>query len=183
MDDFFSRYADRIVIGDPDTCWEWTGAKAATGYGHTHLKGKHVYAHRASYESVNGLGSADGLVVRHTCDNPPCCNPAHLYVGSRKQNVGDAVERARLWQLKVVKCPKGHDYTYNPSGRHRRCKKCEAAGQRKARTLDRTKCRNGHRLEGDNVILCKNGTRKCRICDAARVAKVGQGADGKFGSA
>lgn len=186
------RFWSMVDKRGADECWPWRRGRDEAGYGLFYFtdadgKRRRTRAHRWLLGHLRGkplilkpTGVEDGC---HRCDNPPCCNPAHLYVGSRKQNVGDAVERARLWQLKVVKCPKGHDYTYNPSGRHRRCKKCEAAGQRKARTLDRTKCRNGHRLEGDNVILCKNGTRKCRICDAARVAKVGQGADGKFGSA
>jgi hypothetical protein len=94
--DFFERYADRVARGAPDACWEWTGAVAATGYGHTHLKNKHIYAHRAAYESVHGEGSADGWVVRHRCDNPPCCNPAHLQIGTVKDNVGDAWARGRM---------------------------------------------------------------------------------------
>lgn len=95
MRDFFTRYADRVTPGEPDACWEWTGAVASRGYGHTHFRGEHVYAHRAAYESIHGVGSADGLVVRHKCDNPPCCNPAHLLIGTHKDNMADMWERGR----------------------------------------------------------------------------------------
>ncbi len=95
MLDFFERYADRVQRGEPDACWPWTGAVASRGYGHTHRDGQHVYAHRAAYESAHGVGSADGLVVRHRCDNPPCCNPGHLLVGTHRDNALDCIERGR----------------------------------------------------------------------------------------
>lgn len=96
MEDFFARYADRIIQGAADACWEWSGARASKGYGHGHRNGRHFYAHRAAFESVNGSGSADGLVVRHRCDNPPCCNPGHLLSGTVADNCRDAIERGRL---------------------------------------------------------------------------------------
>lgn len=168
-----------VDVRGPDDCWPWKGPRRggpdSDTYGRFNLRGKVYTAHRWLLDYLRGkplilkpTGVEDGC---HRCDWRPCCNPAHLYVGTRKQNIADAVERTRLWQLKVTHCPQGHEYTYNPSGRHRRCKECERIGQRKARTLDRTHCKNGHELADDNVILCKNGTRKCRICDQARLAK------------
>lgn len=178
MDDI-SRFWPNVDRRGPDDCWPWRGGRDDSGYGlfcFTDASGKRrkTRAHRWLLGHLRGkplilkpTGLEDGC---HRCDNPPCCNPAHLYVGTRKQNIADAVERTRLWQLKVTHCPQGHEYTYNPSGKHRRCKECEREGQHKARTLDRTRCKYGHLLAGDNVLLCKNGTRKCRICDAARLA-------------
>jgi len=95
MRDFFERYADRIVVAAPDECWLWTGAQASGGYGHTHRDGEHVYAHRSAFECANGEGSASGRVVRHRCDNPPCCNPSHLLGGTQADNANDCVERGR----------------------------------------------------------------------------------------
>ena len=95
MRDFFERYADRIARGAPDACWHWTGAKASAGYGHGNRNGEHFYAHRAAFESRHGAGAAAGQVVRHRCDNPPCCNPAHLLVGTHADNSADKWERGR----------------------------------------------------------------------------------------
>lgn len=95
MNNFFERYSDRIMRGGDDECWIWTGARASKGYGHTYRNGKHIYAHRAAYESVHGEGSAHGLLVRHKCDNPPCCNPNHLEVGTAVDNTRDMYERGR----------------------------------------------------------------------------------------
>lgn len=102
MQDFFQRYADRVTPGEPDACWPWTGAVASGGYGHTNLRNAHVYAHRAAYESVHGVGSADGLVVRHRCDNPPCCNPGHLELGTHADNARDMRERGRAVDVRGV---------------------------------------------------------------------------------
>jgi hypothetical protein len=165
-------------------CWPWTGDTDESGYGiftYNDAGGsrKKTRAHRWLLGHLRGkplsrevVGEEDGC---HHCDNPPCCNPAHLYVGTRAENVGDAVERSRLWQLKKDTCPFDHplDGVKVQNGRSRRyCKTCERESSHKRRTLDRTKCKNGHNLEGDNVIVCKNGTRKCQICEDARIAAV-----------
>jgi len=93
MKDFFERYAARIDRGPG--CWLWTGASAAGGYGHSHRDGRHFYAHRAAYEAMHGDGTADGMVVRHKCDNPPCVNPSHLEVGTHADNARDCLRRGR----------------------------------------------------------------------------------------
>lgn len=95
MKDFFERYADRINRRGPEDCWEWTGARITAGYGHSHRDGQHFYAHRAAFECAHGEGAATGLVVRHRCDNPPCCNPDHLEKGTVADNVHDMQERGR----------------------------------------------------------------------------------------
>jgi transposase len=89
-----SPFWDRVAKAGPDECWEWQTASHPAGYGQITVDGCKVYAHRRAYELVKGP-IPTGAVVRHTCDNPPCCNPAHLLVGSVADNVRDAVERGR----------------------------------------------------------------------------------------
>lgn len=73
-------------------CWPWDGRRSsAEGYGR--FKGQQ--AHRIAYELVNGP-VPPGMVVRHKCDNPPCCNPLHLEIGTHLDNSRDAVERDRV---------------------------------------------------------------------------------------
>jgi len=79
---------------DPDSCWPWTGSKHADGYGKLRWHGGNVLSHRKAYELANG-DIPEGLCVRHKCDNRPCCNPAHLEVGTWADNVNDKVSRGR----------------------------------------------------------------------------------------
>lgn len=81
-------------------CWIWSGARSHNGQGYGHMKvggrnGRDVVASRASWEIHNGP-IPDGLFVLHDCDNPPCVNPAHLHLGTRSDNVREALERGLL---------------------------------------------------------------------------------------
>lgn len=77
-------------------CWEWRGSRARRrgGYGQLNDRGKMLKTHRLAYEHFKGK-IPDGMVVRHTCDNPPCCNPDHLLVGTLRDNSQDSVRRGR----------------------------------------------------------------------------------------
>lgn len=95
-----SHRDDRAYIAASTTitqngCWEWIFNKNHKGYGQLTKHGKRIKAHRLSYEAFHGP-IPDGLMVLHSCDNPPCCNPAHLRVGTAKDNMADAVKRGRL---------------------------------------------------------------------------------------
>lgn len=77
-------------------CWESRGARTKDGYGTLASGGgKTMLAHRMSYEAHIGPIPV-GEVVRHTCDNPPCINPAHLLTGIQADNVRDAMDRDRV---------------------------------------------------------------------------------------
>ena len=82
------------VLATPCGCWEYTGSRDADGHGKLNHQGKQVRAHRLSFKLFNG-DLPDDLLVRHSCDNPPCINPEHLLAGTVKQNSEDAVERGR----------------------------------------------------------------------------------------
>ncbi len=76
------------------TCWLWTGTLNDTGYGITSEYSKSMLAHRASYTLAFGAIPA-GLSVLHRCDVPACINPAHLFLGTRADNVADMVAKNR----------------------------------------------------------------------------------------
>ncbi len=88
----------------PDACWNWTGGRKRRGYGNfcvVRATNTFVNTHRYAYEQTYGPIPA-GLVVRHKCDNPPCCNPAHLELGTPADNRRDAMERGRLKRGKMT---------------------------------------------------------------------------------
>ncbi|WP_176491733.1 HNH endonuclease [Curtobacterium sp. 'Ferrero'] len=89
--------ADRLRlhadIGGPDDCWEWQGARNADGYGVTKTELGNL-AHRVSYQVWVGP-IPDGYFACHTCDNPPCINPRHLFTGSPADNVHDMIRKGR----------------------------------------------------------------------------------------
>lgn len=96
------RFWSRIDRSDgPDACWEWRGRLDAKGYGCAYVGTRYPNggtcferAHRVVYRLTKGEVPA-GLVVRHSCDNPPCCNPAHLLLGTQGDNTRDAAVQGK----------------------------------------------------------------------------------------
>jgi hypothetical protein len=80
----------------PDSgCWIWNRSKLPTGYGIFYAGRKiQTYAHRFSYSAFNGE-IPEGMHVCHSCDNPSCVNPAHLWVGTANDNIRDCMAKGR----------------------------------------------------------------------------------------
>lgn len=96
------NFLDNLIKGSEDECWEYPH-KNNNGYGQLQAcetleigkyKRHHRYAHRMAYELFKGP-VPEGLNVCHHCDNPPCCNPAHLFAGTDDDNHKDKVSKGR----------------------------------------------------------------------------------------
>lgn len=88
----FWRRVDRS--GGPDACWPWMRVPSTGGYGLAKYKGRRRIASRVAWELTNGP-IPGGMQVLHHCDNPPCCNPAHLFLGTVADNVADMIAKGR----------------------------------------------------------------------------------------
>jgi len=82
------------ITKNPKDCWVWTGAKKPSGYGNVRINKKYLIAHRVSFEIVNGEFPSK-FKVCHICDNPSCCNPNHLMLGTTKSNAVDMLIKGR----------------------------------------------------------------------------------------
>lgn len=91
---FLKRYWDNVPVLSDEECWEWQGSRTTAGYGAIYYKGKLRYAHRLALE-FKGEEIPDRYHACHKCDNPPCVNPNHLFVGSPKDNAQDKVSKGR----------------------------------------------------------------------------------------
>lgn len=91
MADFWSKVSRRA----PSECWEFTGARDENGYGRLSVYSHGTsLAHRKAWEETNGP-IPPGMFVCHRCDNPPCCNPGHLFLGTNLDNTRDRVAKGR----------------------------------------------------------------------------------------
>ena len=89
------RFWEGVDKQGEDECWPWTKAKVTDGYGTiAHMKGVQYATHRLSFILHKGP-IPKGRVVMHSCDNPPCCNPKHLVLGTNEDNIRDMIEKKR----------------------------------------------------------------------------------------
>lgn len=130
-----STFWNRIERGAETSCWKWQGALVSTGYGQLRWFGRLTPAHRVAYELANGE-IPEGLLIRHTCDNPPCCNPAHLLTGTPADNARDRTERGRHQSANQTHCKHGHllageNLYVSPTSGARGCRTCRRDARRR----------------------------------------------------
>lgn len=106
------RFWSKVDVRGPEDCWEWKKARYHDDYGMLGLAkpdGRKGTMRAHAFALVLATGEDQGgRYALHTCDNPPCCNPAHLYWGNQKRNIKDMDERGRR-----VSSPRRGEFNYN----------------------------------------------------------------------
>ena len=133
----------RLVV-DEDDCWLWTGRVNRKGYGEIHLGGRNgrtLLTHRLAWMLT--YGDPGGLCVLHHCDKPACCNPRHLWLGTRADNNRDMRSKGRLdEEYRISRLPRGDAHK---NGR-------------------KTHCIRGHEFTPENTYYRSRGDRQCLEC-------------------
>lgn len=109
------KFMEKVDRNHPSGCWQWTGSKDSWGYGQIRIVSssggsKIRGAHRISFELFKGE-IPDGYFVCHTCDNPRCVNPDHLFLGTQTDNMQDRLRKGRNPFANKTHCKNGHEFT------------------------------------------------------------------------
>lgn len=84
-------------------CWMWMGYRCPAtwggNYGQATVHGRSQNAHRIAWELTHGITVPQGLIACHACDNPPCVNPAHIWIGTKQHNSIDRVLKGRMGRI------------------------------------------------------------------------------------
>ena len=83
--------------GGSSACWPWRGGRDSKGYGSFCANGRDKKAHTVAYHLVYGHPPSGKPCILHHCDNPPCCNPSHLWAGTKADNNADRTVKGRGW--------------------------------------------------------------------------------------
>jgi len=135
------RFKSKLSEPTETGCLLWTASKSNRGYGvFSDGWGKTISAHRFAYQLAKGSIPA-GMVVCHSCDNPACCNPDHLWLGTRSDNQRDMVAKGRDAKTRKTHCPQGHAYSDENTEVYRNwryCRTCQKA-RKKLKKLSQAK--------------------------------------------
>jgi hypothetical protein len=108
------RFESKYVVGSSNQCWEWTAFKNKKGYGAIMYRDLgNIAAHRFSYLLYKGDFDKNKFIC-HTCDNPSCVNPSHLFVGTPSENMKDKILKGRAKNPPIHKGSKQHLAKMNP---------------------------------------------------------------------
>lgn len=185
------RFWSKVARLGADECWPWLAFRDRDGYGRFSIGGTDMSAQRAAWALTSGE-IPKGLHVLHDCDNPPCCNPAHLFLGTHADNMKDSARKKRKkWHGKrgaesplgsLTHCKRGHLYddanTRLDSRGHRVCRECMRANTARWRLKHsgpagehynraKTHCVHGHPFDQANTYWHR-GYRCCRTCSNNR---------------
>lgn len=95
-DEYAVKFWSRVNVLDEDDCWEWTAHRVNGLYGQFWTENQTKRgAHVVAFEYANRTEVPDGIFTCHTCDNPACCNPKHLFLGTPKDNNDDKLAKGR----------------------------------------------------------------------------------------
>jgi hypothetical protein len=104
------RFWEKVNVGTPDECWTWAACTNPLGYGWINVNNSGELAHRISW-LINHGEIPEGLVICHKCDNPPCVNPNHLFLGTQKDNMQDYARKGLHHCAIKTHCKQGHEFS------------------------------------------------------------------------
>lgn len=121
------RFWQKVERLGPSDCWPWKGS-VDRDRGTIWVEGRLRKAPQVAWELYNGAQFPEGKMACHSCDNPLCCNPAHIWAGTMSDNIKDCVSKGRHSEVRKTHCLRGHELApgnlKKSANGHRICRQC-----------------------------------------------------------